>query len=89
MPSKENTENLLLVAAELRQNELGDRFFKVLGQYVGELKDELVKSPLDQIQVRLGIARQGEVLLQLFVDAPVEARKILDARERQNARSKV
>lgn len=81
MPSKEVQEDLIIVISELRHNELGEKFMKAFGAYSAMLTKELIQSPLDQAQVRLGIARQADVLLEMFKDAPDEARKILAARE--------
>lgn len=86
--SKAVDEELIIVLAELRQNEVGDRFFRAYSAYAAELTKDLIKSPPDRVHLNLGIARQADVLVEMFKDAPESARKIIEAREAAKLRSK-
>lgn len=79
MKPRSARNNLVIVAAEFVNHELGRKFLAAFELYAEEAREQCVFAPKENLDYAQGVARQSTVLLRLLKSSPEDAVKILNS----------
>lgn len=81
-------DQLVIILAEMAQNDLGMRFFEAFEAYHIEIADKAISAVNPGLEMAVGFARQSRHMLTLMRESQVKAKQILEKEAAQAAKHK-